>query len=300
MSSESGAIPVWQADFLERHRLAPDYLDTAGRWFEPLAHDLAGRARRADGPLRVAVNGSQGSGKSTVCAYLVETLRHTQGLHAVTLSLDDFYLTRNERASLAEAVHPLLATRGVPGTHDTTLLRDCWSRLAGRQPGVQPVPIFDKARDDRCPDSDWPEVALPLDLLFLEGWCLGARGETPSRLAEPVNELERLEDPEGRWRRYVDDCLRRDYLPLWEAFDCWVMLAAPDFDCVLDWRREQEAKLALAHQGEGSGIMDSAQLRRFVSFFERYTRQCLRELPARVDVLFELDRQRAITACRGL
>ena len=39
-------------------------------------------------------------------------------LGVAVLSLDDLYLTRAQRQRLALDVHPLLATRGPPGSHD--------------------------------------------------------------------------------------------------------------------------------------------------------------------------------------
>ena len=39
------------------------------------------------------------------------------------VSIDDFYKTRNERKKLSQKKHPLLMTRGVPGTHDTHLIK---------------------------------------------------------------------------------------------------------------------------------------------------------------------------------
>ena len=48
------------------------------------------------------------------------------------LSLDDLYLPKAERLRLARDVHPLLATRGVPGTHDVALGVEC-SRASARR-----------------------------------------------------------------------------------------------------------------------------------------------------------------------
>ena len=162
------------------------------------------------------------------------------------------------------------------------------------------VPRFAKALDDRAPPSQWPDIPAPVDIILLEGWCLGARAETADELAVPVNDLERDEDPEGLWRRYVNERLANDYEPLYAIFDLWVMLAAPGFAQVLSWRQEQEEKLAAKTGGEGAGLMDAARLRRFVAHYERLTRRCLSDLPARVDVLYQLDENRRIAAVRGL
>jgi D-glycerate 3-kinase len=293
----------WRQAFLEQERLPAAYLDTAQRFFDPLASLLAARHSARGRPLLVAVNGSQGSGKSTLCAYLVARLTGEHGLSAVALSLDDFYLTRKERRQLADAVHPLLATRGVPGTHDIALLRQCLGALQQESGGVSRevlVPRFDKAADDRHAREHWTRCTAPQDIVLLEGWCLGARRESDEALKLPLNALERDEDPQGAWRHHVNEALRRDLEPLYPQFDLWVMLAAPSFDAVYGWRREQEEKLRAATAGGGAGIMDASALERFVAHFERQTRNCLRELPSRADILFQLDGRRRIVASRGL
>lgn len=290
----------WQKAFLEEHRLPAAYLDTAGRYFDPLVERLRRASAAASGSLRVALNGSQGSGKSTLCAYLRAALEKRHGLPCVDLSLDDFYLTRAEREVLAARVHPLLRTRGVPGTHDVTLLRHTLKALAGSDRGDVAVPRFDKACDDRAPHDAWTRVPGPTAVVLLEGWCLGARAVADAELVAPLNDLERDEDPEAIWRRYANQCLREEYEPLYDDFDLWLMLVAPGFEQVLAWRTEQENKLRAATGGQGAGLMGDAELHRFVTLFERHTRQCLARLPETVDVLLRLDAQRHIIATRGL
>ena len=285
---------AWQERFLEAHRLPPTYLETAARFFDPLAERLHREYRALGQPLQVALNGSQGSGKSTLCAYLRDALAARHGLRCIDLSLDDFYRTRAEREEIAVRVHPLLRTRGVPGTHDIPLLVRTLDSLIVA--GSAAVPRFSKAADDRIATDDWEVVAAPVDVVLLEGWCLGARSEAEETLAQPVNALEREEDPDARWRVFINECLRRDYEPLYDRFNLWLMLAAPDFEQVLRWRTEQERKLRGRVGGAGAGLMDDKALRRFVAHFERHTRQCLQYLPARVDMLLELDTQRNVTA----
>lgn len=291
---------TWQRDFLQAQRLPETYLGTAARFFDPLAALLATRSRSNRGTLYVGLNGSQGSGKSTLGDYLCAALLAAHECRALALSLDDFYLTRAQRTALAEEVHPLLQTRGVPGTHDVPLLLETLSALGEQGGGQVAVPRFDKARDDRADPQRWTRVNAPLDVVILEGWCLGASAQPAQKLNLPINTLERDEDPEGIWRSYANTCLREDYGPLHDRLDLWVMLAAPGFDQVLRWRSEQEQKLRDAVGGEGPGLMSEMQLQRFVAHYERHTRQCLSELPAQVDVLYTLDSQRQIAAVRGL
>jgi D-glycerate 3-kinase len=300
VTATDSPLAGWERAWLEAERLPPAYAGLARRYFAPLAGQLAALHRERGQPLLIGVNGSQGSGKSTCCAWLVQALREEHGLSALALSLDDFYFTRAERAALAATVHPLLATRGVPGTHDIDLLRTTVSHLVG-QGGttVVHVPRFDKASDDRAPAAHWDRVEAPVAVILLEGWCLGARPQAPEALSAPVNTLEATDDAGGRWRRYVNDALRDAFLPLYAEVDRWVMLRAPSFDCVYRWRLEQEHKLR-ARAGAGAAVMSDEEVARFVQYFERLTRHCLAELPDRMDVIYTLDNDRQIVKVEGL
>ncbi|EED30994.1 conserved hypothetical protein [gamma proteobacterium NOR5-3] len=300
VSRPSSSVKPWQRSFLEAHRLPDTYLQSAAKFFDPLAAMVARRRETRGGPLRLALNGSQGSGKSTLGDYLCRALTEDHALSTVALSLDDFYLTRAERRELAERVHPLLQTRGVPGTHDVPLLREVLDALGRDSSQPVSVPRFDKSLDDRAAPDAWTLVPAPVDVVVLEGWCLGATSESPEVLAQAINALERDEDPDAHWRSYSNQQLRDQYEALYADLDVWVMLAAPGFDQVLRWRTEQEQKLRESVFGEGEGLMSDAALMRFVQHFERYTRQCLRDMPQRVDVLFKMDSDRNIVRTHGL
>src|SRR5262245_40723872 len=133
-------------------------MNTDATAYAAVIERLVHEARRA-GPNIVGLCGPQGSGKSTLAQLLQEQLL-LRGVQAAVLSLDDFYLTRAERAELGRRVHPLLCTRGVPGTHDIALATRVLDAL-GRS-GTVAVPRFDKAKDDRCPSSEWHVVTAPV------------------------------------------------------------------------------------------------------------------------------------------
>lgn len=234
----------------------------------------------SEGPIVVGLAGPQGSGKSTMTPRLVARLAE-RGLRAAGLGLDDFYLTRAERRGLARSVHPLLATRGVPGTHDMALLQRTLDAALAGDPIA--VPRFHKAADDRVPVEAWLPLVPPFDVIILEGWCVGARPQPEAHLAEPVNALERQEDADGRWRRWVNARLAGDYAALFDRLSLRIFLRAPDFGVVERWRAEQEA--GLARPG-----MTAAELRRFVAHYERITRAMIVDPPA--DLVIELDASR--------
>lgn len=281
---ERGAIDA----LIAAEGLPATYRAMIEQHWRPLAAAIA--ARHASCPLIVGINGSQGSGKSTLCHFLEVLLRESYGLHAATLSLDDLYLTRRERVHLAATVHPLFATRGVPGTHDVALGEAVLAAVRAGRAGLR-LPRFDKARDDRTAQADWPVIAAPVDVLLLEGWCIAATPQSAEALAEPVNRLEAEEDLDGTWRAYVNAAIEGPYRALFAQIDYLIILEAPGFEAVLGWRQEQERKLRAR---TGGGMTDS-EVARFVMHYERLTRHLLAILPAQADALTTLDRNHTVT-----
>lgn len=252
---------------------------------------LQRRRKKTRGPLVVGLSGLQGSGKSTLTAQLVATLNQA-GVPAIALSIDDFYRSRGERARLARSVHALFATRGVPGTHDLALLDRTLAALGEASPQVPAlVPRFDKGRDTRLPRARWRKTIAAPCVIVLEGWCVGVPAQTAAQLARPINALERDEDGDRLWRRYVNAQLLGDYARLWRRFDALIQLAAPSFEIVQRWRDEQERPLRRARAPRA---LSPAALRRFLLHYERLSRHALRELPTRADLRLVLDADRRV------
>ncbi len=126
---------------------------------------------------------------------------------------------------------------------------------------------------------------------------MGARAQAAGELDAPVNALERDEDGDGRWRRFVNAALAGDYQTLFGRIDALALLAAPGFDVVQGWRTQQEAELRAA--GGGSAVMNDAEIARFIQHYERLTRHILDEMPARADLVVALDAERGVTAVRS-
>lgn len=235
-----------------------------------------------------AIAGLQGSGKSTLAAQ-VAALAESRGLRVAVLSIDDFYLGRRERQRLARQVHPLLATRGPPGTHEVPLA--CRTLDALREGVPVRLPRFDKLADTRLPPSRWP-MARGVDLVLLEGWFLKTPAQAIDELHQPINRVEREEDPDGTWRRYCNDALARDYPALWSRLDRMLFLQPPGFESVPRWRWQQEAALQAARATRTPRGMDRAGVERFVQLFERVSRQALRCLPGIAQWTLPLDEER--------
>lgn len=232
------------------------------------------------------ITGLQGSGKSTL-ATQVAAVAAARGIHAAVLSIDDCYLPRSARLRLSHDVHPLLQTRGPPGTHDLALASNVLDAL--REGASCSLPRFDKLADTHLLPSQWP-VAHDTDLVLFEGWFLEAPPQDDAALLQPINALEHDEDAAGIWRRHCNDALARDYPALWQRIDRLLCLQGPGFDVVPEWRWQQELGLQAANPTRET--MTRAQVDRFVQHFERVSRQAWRMLPEIADWTVLLDANR--------
>ncbi|MGM0449829.1 MAG: hypothetical protein ACQERE_03300 [Pseudomonadota bacterium] len=283
--------------FVADEQLPQGWMSVFPRLVIPMAAWLLSQQRALGRPLVMAIGGSQGSGKTTLARALRLVLHHSFAVPACVLSLDDFYLGSHARQELAESVHPLLATRGVPGTHEMEALLDCVDSLRNASPDTQTLlPRFDKGRDDRVPPSECDTYQGRPGVIFVEGWCLGAEAVEESELGTPINNLEAEQDPNGHWRRYVNDQLAGPYQALFQRFDRSLFLQAPSWDAVQRWRLLQEAKLIRNRSDSYRAHLDEGEaFNTFMAHYERITRRLL-ESPPRTDVRLALDEQQRLAA----
>lgn len=269
--------------------LPVDYRQSVSDIIRPLAAHFAAQAATARQPVVVGINGCQGSGKTTLARFLRHILESEHGLRCAAFSIDDLYHSPATRQQLAGEVHPLFITRGPPGTHDVDLGHGVLDALS--QGGSTRIPAFDKATDDRWPVEHWARFDGRPALIFFEGWCVGCPPQSAAQLVDPVNALERKEDPQGIWRSYANRQLAGPYRELFDRIDTLLMLKAPAFECVFDWRWQQEQQLAAdpsRRSADRAQLMDRHGLRRFIAHYERLTRHMLDVLPDLADDLIPL------------
>ncbi len=215
------------------------------------------------------ISGSQGIGKSTSLAYVASQIPN-----AVVLSIDDFYLTKSARSELASAIHPLLQTRGAPGTHAVSELIDTIQFLrAAEQDSEILVPVFDKPSDDRKPKEHWRKLKGEPSVIILEGWLLGVLPDISSMTSPPINKVEQS-DKNGAWRNYQEAQLSGPYAELWDLADSFIHLEAPNFETVQKWRIQQEE----TNLGIPRGALPQKRrewVMSFILYYERLTRRML-------------------------
>ena len=269
----------------------------------PFARWVSQYSRPKHEPLVLGMGGPQGCGKTTFCTVVSHVLAKGFGLNAIVVSLDDLYLTQKDRQAFADQTHPLFATRGVPGTHDTQLALSIFDRLKQLQEGeVMYVPKFDKSLDDRKPVYHWQEVAGPVDVIFFEGWCVGAEPMSEASLADPINRLEADKDAEGVWRRAVNEQLSQDYQRLFSLIDVQIWMQPPSFDVVYRWRNKQERVLEEHLHDIHGGVLDTLDLKvmspqalkGFMQYYERITRHMICSMVQSADVQFSLDEHQTV------
>ena len=291
------ALQTVLARFLQETSLPDSVAFNFMSWHAGITQSLAQRAKTADNPPLIGFSGCQGSGKSTLVALIAKVMREVYGVSTVVLSLDDFYLTKAARAALAESIHPLFATRGVPGTHDLALLNETITAL--RQPaGAVPVPEFDKAGDDRTEMVHWRQVSAPVQLILLEGWCVGLSPQSESELEVPINPMEAEQDPSLIWRREVNRQLANGYADMFGELDALLLLQAPSFDAVFEWRWQQEQRLSEQfqkdHPDKPDPTMSRSEVTDFVLHYQRLTEHALKTLPDQADFVWELATDRSV------
>jgi len=286
--------------FIAEEELPHHFGTVFWEWYAGITALLAEWASRVGTAPLIGFSGSQGSGKSTLVKAMSHVLRDAHGIATTVLSLDDFYLPKGARQAMAEKVHPLFATRGVPGTHDLELLTRTITALRGT--GSIPLPRFDKATDDRTEMVHWRQESAPVGLILLEGWCIGIPPQPDEALVQPVNETEANKDADRVWRTEVNRQLEGDYATLFAELDALLLLQAPSFDAVFSWRWQQEQQLSRRFQRDHPALTDptmtQSEVADFVLHYQRLTEHGMATLPDRADCVWELTEDRSVGKMR--
>ena len=242
-------------------------------------------------PYFVGLAGGQGTGKTTISSLLEIILRKYFKLNVFKISIDDFYRTRKERFNLSKKVHPLLMTRGVPGTHDIKIMLDFFRKSKTKKFKSFKLPKFNKAIDDRCKKNQWYTIKKRPDVIIFEGWCVGARAEKNSTIKKSINSLEKANDAQLIWRNYVNKQLKTKYKKLYDQLDCLVYLKAKNFSLLQKWRLIQEKKLWLKNKNKKTNnkIMSKGDVINFMQTYQRVTQNMFKFAPRYASIILNLN-----------
>ena len=240
--------------------------------------------------LIIGLAGGQGSGKTTISSILTLILQKYFKLNVFKVSIDDFYKTRKDRRLLSKNKHPLLMTRGVPGTHDIDLMLSFFKKIKSKNFKSLKVPTFNKAIDDRYPKNLWYKIESKPDVIIFEGWCVGARAQTSNQLKKSINSLEKAQDQSNKWRTHVNNQLKTKYKLLFNQLDGLLYLKAKNFNLLREWRLKQERKLWIqAKDKKNLKIMSSVDVINFMQTYQRITQQMFKDAIKSSSVIMNLN-----------
>jgi len=269
--------------FSNKDKMLKSYLIPVCFWISKKANNKQ--------PYFVGLAGGQGTGKTTISSLLEIILRKYFKLNVFKISIDDFYRTRKERFNLSKKVHPLLMTRGVPGTHDIKIMLDFFRKSKTKKFKSFKLPKFNKAIDDRCKKNQWYTIKKRPDVVIFEGWCVGARAEKNSTIKKSINSLEKTNDAQLIWRNYVNKQLKTKYKKLYDQLDCLVYLKAKNFSLLQKWRLIQEKKLWLKNKNKKTNnkIMSKGDVINFMQTYQRVTQNMFKFAPSYASVILNLN-----------
>jgi len=268
--------------FKDKERMIKSYLIPLCFWVSKKANIKK--------PYFVGLAGGQGTGKTTTSSLIKIILSKYFKLDVFRISIDDFYKTRKERISLSKRIHPMLLTRGVPGTHDINMMLNFFKKSKSKKFKRLKLPIFNKAIDDRFSKKHWYDLKKKPDVIIFEGWCVGAKSEKNNTLKKTINSMEKTKDQKQIWRKYVNDQLKSKYKKLYSQLDCLIYLKAKDFSLLQKWRLKQERKLWVkSKKNLNTKIMSKDNVLTFMQTYQRVTQNMFKYTPKYASVIINLN-----------
>ena len=256
----------------------------------PISFWIENKYKKKGETLILGFSGGQGSGKTTVTGILKIILKKFFKRRIHVSSIDDFYKTLEDRNKISNKIHPLLKTRGVPGTHDINLVKNFFNIIRKKKFKKIKLPKFEKAMDNRLEKKYWFNIKQKPEIVILEGWCVGARPQSNSLIKRPINILEKYEDKDLKWRKYVNEKLKKEYKKLFVMIDHLIFMKIPNFKVVFKWRLLQEKKLKKKSYSNKK-IMSYNEIKRFIMFYERITLQMMKDLSKSASVVMLLKKK---------
>ena len=262
-------------------------------FYIPISFWIENKYKKKGKTLILGFSGGQGSGKTTIAKILKIILKNFFKRKIYISSIDDFYKTLRDRSKMAHNIHPLFKTRGVPGTHDINLIKKFFYFLKKNKFLKIKLPKFDKSQDNRLKEKYWFNIKERPEIVILEGWCVGAQPQSNFLIKKPINSLEKYEDKDLTWRKYVNKKLKKEYKKIFLMIDYYIFMKIPNFKMVFKWRLLQENKLRKNSKFK-KNIMSYNEIKRFIMFYQRITLQMIKDLSKSASVIVLLKKNHEI------
>ena len=268
-------------------------IESLKKVYIPLSFWINNKYEKKRKPLFLGFSGGQGAGKTTIAKILKIILIKYFKRNTQVISIDDFYKTQKERYKMSNLIHPLLMTRGVPGTHDVSLIQKFFSFVKRKKFKKFIIPKFSKRIDDRLKKKYWMNIKKRPEVVILEGWCVGAKPQSNFLLKKPINILEKKEDKNMFWRRHVNEKIKKEYKKIFVNIDNFIFVKVPNFKMVFKWRLLQEKKLSKKSHSDKK-VMSYDEIKRFIMFYQRITLQMIKDLSKSASVVMLLKKNHSI------
>ena len=155
------------------------------------------------------------------------------------------------------------------------------------------IPKFDKSIDDRLEKKYCYKIKKKPEIVILEGWCVGAKPQSKNLIKKSINILEKKEDTDLTWRKYVNEKLKKDYKKVFSMLDHFIYMKIPNFNVVFKWRLLQEKKLRKKSYSKNK-IMTHSEIKRFIMFYQRITLQMTKDLSKSASIVMFLKKNQDI------
>ena len=116
---------------------------------------------------------------------------------------------------------------------------------------------------------------------------MGTNSQKQKQIKKPLNKIEEVYDFNLIWRSAVNTYLKNQYKNLFDKIDKLIYLKAPSFKWIFKWRLLQEQKMKLTSKTKR--IMSKTELKDFIMFYERITKQMMKDHSIFSDLTVFLD-----------
>ena len=268
-------------------------IESLKKVYIPISFWINNKYEKKRKTLFLGFSGGQGAGKTTIAKILKIILIKYFKRNTKVISIDDFYKTQKERYKMSNLIHPLLMTRGVPCTHDVSLIQKFFSFVKRKKFKKFIIPKFSKRIDDRLKKKYWMNIKKRPEVVILEGWCVGAKPQSNFLLKKPINILEKKEDKNMFWRRHVNEKIKKEYKKIFANIDNFIFVKVPNFKMVFKWRLLQEKKLSKKSHSDKK-VMSYDEIKRFIMFYQRITLQMIKDLSKSASVVMLLKKNHEV------
>jgi D-glycerate 3-kinase len=119
---------------------------------------------------------------------------------------------------------------------------------------------------------------------------VGAMAQKNSMLKKSINSLEKTNDQNLIWRKFVNNQLKTKYKIIFRKLDALIYLKAKNFSLLQKWRIKQEKKLWFTSaNNKNLKIMSKGEVINFMQTYQRITQSMFKDAPKYASIILNLN-----------